>query len=101
MLKLYKWLVYIIMKPYKNFQHLIKCLANYFSIAKPIAEKKNRKKAGGLPLARGKAHLSTRPSPRSPSCLLPPRAQKQLGGGQSAHQSHLDALRLLDLPPSS
>src|SRR4051812_21517239 len=39
-----------------------------------------QKKKKDLPLARGEAHLSSRPSPRSPPCRLLPRAAKQHGG---------------------
>ena len=38
--KLYKWLVYYIMNPYKKFLHFIKCLAIFNSMAKHITEKK-------------------------------------------------------------
>src|SRR3954468_17892785 len=74
MLKLYKWLVYIIMRPCKSFQHLIKCLANYFSTAKQIAEKKteNRKRKEGLPQM-GPTH---RGSPAQGQGRLLPRARQ-------------------------
>src|SRR4051812_29053511 len=56
----------------------------FYQSQNKITEKKGKikqkEKEKGLPLARGKAHLSSRPSPRSPPCLLPPRAAKQLGG---------------------
>src|SRR4051812_35753766 len=43
MLKLCEWLVYIIMRPHKNFQHLIFFLAILIGQTEQIAEKKNRK----------------------------------------------------------
>src|SRR3954469_11098752 len=56
----------------------------FYQSQNKITEKKGKikqkEKEKGLPLARGKAHLSSRPSPRSPPCRLPPRAAKQLGG---------------------
>src|SRR4051812_48963938 len=51
MFRLYKWLVYIFIKPYKKFQHFIKCLAIFNSMAKQMSEeteKKNRKERGKI-----------------------------------------------------
>src|SRR4051812_15582701 len=81
MLKLYKWLVYIIMRPYKKFQHLIKCLAIYFSTARQMSEKKNRKRRRKAYLAprREQPIQPTRPRGAAGSSS-PPRASKLLGG---------------------
>src|SRR4051812_39407365 len=79
MLKLYKWLVYIIMKPYKNFQHLIKCLAIYFSTAKQMAERKTERKEKGAYLQRGPTS-SPPAQPTSPPCRLPQAASSSVAG---------------------
>src|SRR3954471_13288527 len=97
-------------------------LSYLFSKLNKITEKQKgkikQKKEKNLPLARGKAHLSSRPSPRSPPCRLPPRAAKQLGGAaptpwapprrpgasrppQDSKERHGDALDSLShFPPS-
>src|SRR3954469_3886592 len=94
----------------------------FYQSQNKITEKKGnikqKEKEKVLPLARGKAHLSSRPSPRSPPCRLPPRAAKQLGGAaptpwtpprrpgasrppQDSKERHGDALDSLShFPPS-
>src|ERR1041385_9345570 len=83
MLKVYEWLVYIIMRPHKSFQHLIKWFGIFIRAKTKFRKRKerlNRGKRKNLPLAWGEAHLSSRPSPPGLPCRLPPRAAKQLGG---------------------
>src|SRR4051812_40284773 len=81
MLKVYEWLVYIIMRPHKNFQHLIKCLANYFSTAKQIAEKKTEEKREKKELTWLMACWPTYlAQPTKVFCRLPPLPPKQLAG---------------------
>src|ERR1041385_4142573 len=85
MLKVYEWLVYIIMRPHKSFQHFIKWFDICFirtttNIIKKRKERLNRGKRKNFPLAWGEAPLSSRPSPPGLPCRLPPRAAKQLGG---------------------
>src|ERR1041385_2747905 len=84
MLKVYEWLVYIIMRPHKSFQHLIKWFG-IFIIAKTNYRKRKERLNRGK---REKVYLPprrSRPTPAQPAQnghggLLPPRAAKQLRG---------------------
>src|SRR3954471_20723419 len=84
MFKVYKWLGYYLLRPYKRFEHLLKYLAIYFAklnkLQKNRKERLNRIRKRTYLSPRGEAHLSSRPSPRSLFCRLPPRAPKQLAG---------------------
>src|SRR3954467_14649774 len=80
MLKVYEWLVYIIMRPCKSFQHLIKWFGIFIRAKTNYRKRKerlNRGKRKNLPPARGEAHPSSRPSPPGelPCRLPPPRCQ--------------------------
>src|ERR1041385_5880749 len=84
MLKVYEWLVYIIMRPHKKFQHFIK----WFDIF--IRTKTNIKKKRKERLNRNQKNLTCRPGgagPASPpgppgagASSPSPRAPKLLGG---------------------
>src|SRR3954463_14388142 len=78
MLKVHEWLVYIIMKPCKSFQHLINCLAKQNKCQKKT-EKEIRKEFRNTYLAprRKRPSQPTRPRHRAvfflvPGRLLPP-----------------------------
>src|SRR3954464_526227 len=61
MFKVYKWLGYYLLRPYKRFEHLLKYLAIYF--AKFNKLQKNRKER----LNRKSEKLTSRPGRRRPS----------------------------------
>src|SRR3954467_4760449 len=75
MFKVYKWLVYCLVRPYKRFEHLIKCLANLFSTAKQITEIKTEKKKKGKRARRQKGP-TYRGSPAQGQARLLPRASQ-------------------------
>src|SRR3954462_4549652 len=85
-----------------KFSAFNKMIWYFYQSQNKITEKKGKikqkEKEKGLPLAMGKAHLSSRPSPRSPPCRLPPRAAKQLGERRRRRGRHLDAQELPGRP---
>src|SRR3954467_9716614 len=91
MLKVYEWLVYIIKRPCKSFQHLI----NWFGIfirAKTNYRKRKERLNRGKRKKTEAAHLPGPPGPtyrfgspaRSLFWRLPPHAPKLLGGMHAA-----------------
>src|SRR3954468_10314212 len=63
MFKVYKWLGYYLLRPYKRFEHLLKCLAIYF--AKLNKLQKNRKER--LNRNQKRTYLSPGARPTSPA----------------------------------
>src|SRR3954465_8688434 len=63
MFKVYKWLGYYLLRPYKRFEHLLKYLAIYFAklnkIPKNRKERLNRIKKKDLPFAQGRGPLTS------------------------------------------
>src|SRR4051794_38691901 len=96
--KSYEWLAAHILSPHKIFGYFIKCLANCFSIAKQITEKKRRRNRKEKPLAILAQRKPQPAQPSSPACRLPPRGSKQLAG---AGARAVDAEDILDPPPCS
>src|SRR3954463_15160334 len=62
MLKVYEWIVYIIIRPYKSFQHLIKWFGIFIRAKTNYRKRKERlnrgKREKGYLLPRAKAHLA-------------------------------------------
>src|SRR3954467_714399 len=83
MFKVYKWLGYYLLRPYKRFEHLLKYLAIYFAklnkLQKNRKERLNRKSErltwrpgeGSPPSPAGpKGHGGLLPRPAPPSCSV-------------------------------
>ena len=106
MFKLYKWLVYIIIRPYKKLQHFRNWFAIYLASPKQVAEEKQKEKqkTESSPLT-----LGPRPNlpPRSPSppgfCRLPQAGARTGAWRPCRRRRHLAACLealspLLDAP---
>src|ERR1041385_3510006 len=77
MLKVYEWLVYIIMRPHKSFQHLIKWFGIFIRAKTNYRKRKerlNRNKRKNLPGAQGEAGPPSPAGPQGQRRLLPPPA---------------------------
>src|SRR4051812_19433397 len=84
MFKVYKWLGYYLLRPYKRFEHLLKFLAIYFAklnkLQKNRKERLNRiKKKTYLAPRREEPTQPSRPT-RAGMSSSPPRTPKLLGG---------------------
>src|SRR3954463_8036282 len=83
MLKVYEWIVYIIIRPYKSFEHLInwfgifiRAKTNYRKRKERLNRgKKKKTKAAHLPGPPGPTYLSSRPSPASRLASSSPRPE--------------------------
>src|SRR4051812_28827389 len=78
MFKLCKWLIQYMFRPYKKFEHLMKCLDIFIKWAKQMSEKKK----GKIKQKKKKTYLAprarpSRPSPPPRACRLPQAARQR------------------------
>src|ERR1041385_3018158 len=74
MLKVYEWLVYIIMRPHKSFQHLIKWFGIFIRAKTNYRKRKerlNRNKKESLPVAQAEPAQPAHPAHQGQGRLLP------------------------------
>src|SRR3954469_362167 len=75
MLKVYEWLVYIIMRPYKSFQHLINWFGIFIRAKTNYRKRKERLNKGekekNLPVARAKPAHPAQQAQRGTGVFFP------------------------------
>src|SRR4051812_4699574 len=87
MFKLCKWLIQYMVRPYKKFEHLIKCLHIFIKWAKQMSEKRKER----LNRKRRKAYLAprARPSPPPHPVVFPRQTAAQVCGAHADAGEHL------------
>src|SRR4051812_24475233 len=103
MLKLHKWLIYIIMRPHKSFQHLIKwfgILSEPKQFTENRKESLNRIKEENLPGAQAEPAHPSPAGPQGQGGLLPPPAPPSCSVEchRATRGRHVDAAELPGRP---